>query len=144
MSAPRTRRRHSLWFAVATVLLLSSALVTGCGDSAGSTTTAAPGTTAGPATTVAPGSTAPGGPRTIQVIMTNRSYDPKDVTINVGDTVMWVNEDAPRHDVVADNGEFKSELFDEGGTFSFTFDTPGTYPYHCSIHPGMEGTVIVE
>jgi plastocyanin len=76
--------------------------------------------------------------------MTNRSYDPKSVTIKVGDTVTWVNEDAPQHDVVADGGEFKSDLFDKGQSFSHTFTTTGTYPYHCSIHPGMTGTVIVE
>ena len=76
--------------------------------------------------------------------MTNRSYDPDTVTVKMGDTVTWVNRDSPQHDVVADNGEFKSELFDTGGTFSFTFTQPGTYPYHCSIHPGMVGTVTVQ
>jgi plastocyanin len=35
-------------------------------------------------------------------------------------------------------------LFDKGGTFNFTFTEAGTYPYHCSIHPGMTSTVIVE
>jgi plastocyanin len=49
-----------------------------------------------------------------------------------------------RHDVIADNGEFSSELFGRGESFSFTFQTTGTYPYHCSVHSGMEGTVIVE
>jgi plastocyanin len=78
-----------------------------------------------------------------QVIMTNRSYDPQTVTIGVGGTVTWVNQDAPQHDVVADNGEFQSQLFDKGQSFSFTFTKAGTYPYHCSIHPGMTGTVIV-
>jgi plastocyanin len=80
----------------------------------------------------------------VQVVMTNRTYDPETVTVNVGDTVTWVNEDAPQHDVVADNGEFKSELFDKGQTFAFTFTQAGTYPYHCSIHPGMTGVVIVQ
>jgi amicyanin len=75
--------------------------------------------------------------------MTNRSYDPQEITVKVGDTVTWVNQDAPKHDVVADNGEFKSSLFDKGQSFSFTFTKAGTYPYHCSIHPGMTGTVIV-
>ena len=80
----------------------------------------------------------------VQVIMANRSYDPPQVTVKVGDTVTWVNQDTPKHDVVADNGEFKSNLFDKGGTFSFTLTKTGTYPYHCSIHPGMVGTVVVQ
>jgi plastocyanin len=118
------------------VILLAGIIVASCtsggsGSSATTTTSAGTGTATGSGTTV-------------QVIMNNRSYDPATVTIKAGDTVTWVNQDAPQHDVVADNGEFKSDLFDKGGTFSFTFSTAGTYPYHCSIHPGMTGTVIVQ
>ncbi len=119
--------RGALWFAVSASLLLAFGLLTGCGGSSASATT---------------GSTAAGnGP---QVIMTNRSYNPQEITVKVGDTVTWVNQDAPQHDVVAKNGEFKSELFDKGQSFSFTFTKAGTYPYYCSIHPGMTGTVIVQ
>jgi plastocyanin len=46
--------------------------------------------------------------------------------------------------VIADNGEFSSSLLAKGATFSFTFDTAGTYGYHCSIHPSMTGTVVVQ
>jgi plastocyanin len=104
---------------------------------------------AGPANTTAPGGgttavTIPGGGTSVHVTMTNRSYDPATLTVRVGDTVTWVNQDAPQHDVVADNGEFKSQLFDKGQSFSFTFTKAGTYAYHCSIHPGMVGTVVVQ
>jgi plastocyanin len=118
--------------ALALVLVL---LVAACGS--GSTNTTAPG---GGTTAV----TTPGSGATVHVTMTNRSYDPATLTIKVGDTVTWVNQDAPQHDVVADNGEFKSQLFDKGQSFSFTFTTAGTYPYHCTIHPGMVGTIIVQ
>ncbi len=128
MSVRTLAHRTALWFAVLAALVLASGLLAGCG---GSSTTA---TTAGGA---AAGNAA-------QVIMTNRSYDPQEITVKVGDTVTWVNQDAPKHDVVADNGEFKSSLFDKGQSFSFTFTKAGTYPYHCSIHPGMTGTVIVQ
>lgn len=60
--------------------------------------------------------------------MTNRAYDPAIVTIKVGDTVTWTNQDAPQHDVVSDNGEFRSSLFDKGGTLSYTFTKAGTHP----------------
>jgi plastocyanin len=115
-------RTRAVWLAVLAALLLTFGLLAGCG---GSTTTS----TAGSA---------------VQVIMANRSYSPQQVNVRVGDTVTWVNQDSPQHDVVADNGEFKSNLFDKGGTFSFTFTKAGTYPYHCSIHPGMVGTVVVQ
>jgi plastocyanin len=110
--------------------------VASCGSGGtGSTDATAPGTT---------GVTSQGGGAEVQVIMTNRSYDPQTVTIAVGGTVTWINQDAPQHDVVADNGEFQSQLFDKGQSFSFTFTAAGTYPYHCSIHPGMTGTVVVQ
>jgi plastocyanin len=129
----RRRIGHIVFFSVIllTGIILASCTSGGSGSSATTTTSAGTGTTTGSGTTV-------------QVIMNNRSYDPATVTIKAGDTVTWVNQDAPQHDVVADNGEFKSDLFDKGGTFSFTFSTAGTYPYHCSIHPGMTGTVIVQ
>jgi plastocyanin len=122
--------------ALALVLML---LIAACGSgSTGSTDTTLP---VGETTTVTTVGSATGG---TQVIMTNRSYNPATVTIKVGDKVTWVNQDAPQHDVVADNGEFNSQLFDKGQSFSFTFTKAGTYPYHCSIHPGMTGTVVVQ
>ncbi len=48
------------------------------------------------------------------------------------------------HTVVADNGEFKSGDLGQGATFTFKFDKAGTYPFHCSIHPSMKGTVVVQ
>jgi plastocyanin len=62
----------------------------------------------------------------------------------VGETVAWVNEDAPQHDVVANDGSFKSDLLDKGQTFTFTFTKAGTFPFYCSIHPQMKGTVTVQ
>lgn len=120
----RIARTRACWLAVIAALLLSLGLLAGCGNSPTPTTTAASAA--------------------LQVIMTNRTYVPQQIAIKVGDTITWVNQDAPQHDVVADNGEFKSSLFDRGGTFSFTFTKAGTYPYHCSIHPGMVGTVVVQ
>ena len=155
MSRCYAASKRTVGFAVVVSLLLTFGLLTGCGSSTGSvttggagSTTTAPGTTAGSATTARPTTTAGAGggsaAQTVQVIMINRAYDPKQITVNVGDTVTWVNQDAPKHDVVADSGEFKSSLFDKGQSWSFTFAKAGTYPYHCSIHPGMIGTVIVQ
>ncbi len=137
MRVRRSARYTIRLLAAAAILVLAGAVVAGCGGSAAPTTTAS-----GPLVTHVTNPAAGG--QTVQVIMTDRSYQPKEVTIKVGDTVTWVNQDNPQHDVVADNGEFKSGLFTNGNTFSFTFTKAGTYPYHCSIHAGMTGTVIVQ
>jgi plastocyanin len=145
-------RGITVWVAVCAAAPLAFALLAGCGGSstptasAGSVATTAVAATSGGSTESTTGSTAARatGGQTVTVVMTNRAYDPQQVTVKVGDTVTWVNQDAPQHDVVADNGEFKSQLFDKGQSFSYTFTKAGTYPYHCSIHPGMTGTVIVQ
>lgn len=127
---PKTRGhrcRRLVGAGVAVMIIALTLVVAGCG---GSTTT-----TGGPATSSA------GGP---QVIMKNIAYIPSTLTIKVGQTVTWVNQDSTQHDVVANKGEFKSGLFNQGGTFSFTFTKAGTYPYYCSIHPNMTGTTIVQ
>src|SRR5665647_1812808 len=126
--SPAPVRRASI-VGIALLVLALGVFAAACGSgSSSAVTTAGPGTTP---TTIASDTTAGGG-STVQVIMSNRAYDPATVTIKVGDTVTWINQDSPQHDVVADNGEFKSNLFDKGGTFSFTFAKAGTYPYHCS------------
>ena len=50
---------------------------------------------------------------------------------------------SPEHTVTADLGAFNSGSMAESNTFTFTFTTPGTYDYHCSIHPTMVGQIIV-
>jgi plastocyanin len=78
-----------------------------------------------------------------QVVIDSFAFTPAELTVPVGATVTWVNHHGARHDVVANDGSFTSRLFGQGESFSFTFTTPGDYPYVCSIHPGMEGTIIV-
>ena len=70
-------------------------------------------------------------------------FSPSSVTIPVGTTVVWKNRDAEPHTVASVEGRFRSGALDENETFTFTFDSPGTYRYVCSIHPQMIGTVIV-
>lgn len=72
------------------------------------------------------------------------SYTPDPVTVKVGTTVTWVNNDADPHSATADNGVFNTDILEQGESGSVTFSTPGEYTYHCSIHPNMTGTIIVE
>jgi plastocyanin len=102
------------------------------GGGSGGTTASTPDTTAG---------TGVGGR---QVVMKNLAFDPATVTIKAGESVTWTNQDSMSHTVVADNGEFESGELGQGATFTFAFDQPGTYPYHCSIHPSMKATVVVK
>ena len=127
------RKLVVLGMAVLAVVLLS--LVVAACSSSTATTTAPP----------SGGTTAPsGGGAGGQVVMKNLAFDPATVTIAVGGTVTWTNEDSTTHTVTADNGEFNSGDLANGATFSFTFDTAGTFAYHCSIHPSMTGTVVVQ
>ena len=86
---------------------------------------------------------APRAAETKNVAAKDFAFDPKTISINVGDTIMWTNEGAVPHTVSADDGSFDSGNLDKGGTFSHTFDKAGTFAYHCSFHPFMHGTIEV-
>lgn len=73
----------------------------------------------------------------------SNSFSPNPVEVKVGETVTWINDDSSRHTVTSKDGVFDSEMMGKGQSFSFTFDKAGEYPYFCSPHPGMVGTVVV-
>lgn len=81
-----------------------------------------------------------------QIEIKNFSFNPSSVTVKTGTTVTWVNNDSVPHDITndPDGSKFKSQTLQQGENFKFTFDTAGTFPYYCGIHPSMQGTVIVE
>jgi plastocyanin len=71
------------------------------------------------------------------------SFQPEVLKVKVGAKVTWTNDDAVAHTVTADTNSFASGNLQPGGSFSFAFIRPGTYAYHCSIHPSMHGSVVV-
>ena len=73
------------------------------------------------------------------------AYDPNNLTFSLASkqTVKWRNDDGTTHTVTADAGAFNSGNMADGETFSFTFTTAGVYPYHCTNHPTMVGTITV-
>lgn len=77
------------------------------------------------------------------VTIRNFAFGPRSVTVKRGATVHWTNRDSEAHTVTSDAGAFNSPVLQPGAGFSFTFTKPGTYSYHCSIHPFMKGTVVV-
>ncbi len=105
------------------------------------------GTAAAPAATSAETSSTAAPPATPQagnaVSINNFKFDPATLTVPVGTTVTWTSQDEEPHTVAAKDGSFHSPGLDTHGTYSFTFTTPGTFDYVCSIHPFMTGTVVV-
>jgi plastocyanin len=79
-----------------------------------------------------------------EVVIDNFVFGPQTVTIPVGTTVTWTNRDDIPHTVVSTEGVFKSKVRDTDEKFSYTFTKAGTYPYYCSVHPKMTGTVVVK
>ena len=78
------------------------------------------------------------------VNISNFSFSQGSLNVSMGTTVTWTNNDSATHRVVSDTGLFDSGDLSQGGTFSYTFNTAGSYPYHCSIHTYMKGTIIVK
>ena len=71
------------------------------------------------------------------------AFQPALIIVGVGDTVEWTNTGNAQHTVDSDTEIFESDIIDPGETFSYTFDDPGIFPYHCDIHPHMRGMVVV-
>jgi plastocyanin len=72
------------------------------------------------------------------------AFNPSPLTIPTGTTVTWTNGDSIPHTSTANVAGWNSGTLAPGQQFNFTFSTSGTFQYHCAIHPGMIGTVIVQ
>ncbi len=84
------------------------------------------------------------------VVIENFQFIPSTLQVAAGTTVTWKNRDAVDHQIINDASSqvgqgalFMSNPLPQGATYSFTFTTPGSYPYHCNIHPSMKGTIVV-
>jgi plastocyanin len=126
-------RRIALLPTLATVAALALA---GCGGGGGGSSSSTTSSGGG-------GSGASGGGGAA-VTMKNIAFAPASVTVKVGQRVTWTNDDAVAHNVTATSGaSFRSSDFGQGATFSFTPTSAGTIHYVCTLHPGMEGTIVV-
>ena len=79
----------------------------------------------------------------VAVSIANFAFDPNPVSVAVGDTVTWTNNDGVPHTVTANDGSFQSGTLQPGQSFSFTFTAPGSFAYHCEFHANMSGQVDV-
>lgn len=73
------------------------------------------------------------------------AYQPATLTVKAGTTVTWTNKDSVGHSATSDDGKtFDTGVFAQNETAKVTFNTPGTYNYHCTVHPSIKGTIVVE
>jgi plastocyanin len=80
--------------------------------------------------------------QTKAVSIANFRFNPDSITVKIGDTVSWSNDDQAPHQVAG--SIFGSQPLNTGDSYSFTFTQAGTYDYHCAIHPTMTGQIIVQ
>ncbi|MEK7133972.1 MAG: plastocyanin/azurin family copper-binding protein [Patescibacteria group bacterium] len=75
----------------------------------------------------------------VTITMTDSTFSPRNVVINPGDTVRWINTSSIAHTAIGDNGSFDSGTVAAGQSFAAMFNAPGTYAYHCNFHGGIGG-----
>lgn len=78
------------------------------------------------------------------VSIANFAFSPKTITIKKGTTVVFTNQDSVSHTATADGGSFDTGLLAKGESGFVTFDKAGTFTYHCTPHPYMKATIVVE
>ena len=127
-------RPRRILLALCAVVALAAA---GCGSSNSSSTSSGSSSSASTAAASSSGGA-------VAIKMQNIAFDPKAVTVKVGQKVTWTNDDSVDHNVTSQSGEtIKSQNFGKGATFSFTPTKAGTIKYVCTIHPGMDATLTV-
>lgn len=80
--------------------------------------------------------------QTVSVSIKNFAFDPAQLTIAAGSTVVWTNNDAVAHRLIS--ASFNSPLLLQGQTYTQKFNIAGVFDYSCSIHPSMTGRIIVK
>jgi plastocyanin len=78
------------------------------------------------------------------VTMASMSFNPPTLTVAKGTSVTWQNNDGVAHTSTSDAGVWDSGNISQGSSKSVTFNTAGTFSYHCTIHPMMVGTIVVQ
>lgn len=129
----RPRRPHTAAGAQFLALAAVAVLIVGCGGGGGDSTS-----TSGSEG----GSESAGGNK---VTIADYTYEPADLTVSKGTTVVFTNEDSTAHTATSkDSGVFESGSIEPGKSGKVTLDKAGTFAYFCAFHPFMKGTIEVE
>ena len=79
-----------------------------------------------------------------EVFIQGSAFSPATITVKANTTITWTNKDGMAHTVTSDTpGLFESNSISGGGIWSHPFTTAGSFPYKCSVHPSMKGTIVV-
>ncbi|HEU4709550.1 MAG TPA: cupredoxin family copper-binding protein [Methylophilaceae bacterium] len=78
------------------------------------------------------------------VVIEAMQFTPQVLEVKQGDTVIWVNKDAFPHNATAINGSFRSGDIAPDGSWKFRADKKGGFPYRCTLHPTMKGSLLVK
>ena len=127
-------------------LVVAAFAVAACGGGAttapttgGSVAPASQGGGGGACATAEAGATA-----AVSVEIVDFAYSPEPVTAKVGDVVGWTNGDSAPHTATMDDGSCDTGNLAQGATGLLVFNEPGTYTYHCTVHPGQMKDFTVE
>jgi plastocyanin len=82
--------------------------------------------------------------KVVHVTISNFSFQPAKLEVSPGTRIVWTNKDSDPHTVTSTKGVWASDALDTGSQFARSFKNTGTFPYFCSIHPFMHGTIIVK
>ena len=106
--------------------------------------TTVPAETTTPAESTTPAQTATPAPNsTTTVDISNHAFTPAQLNVAPGTTAPFVNTDTEPHTATADNGLFDTGVLEPGYSFDVLLDGSGTVPYHCELHPDMQGSIVV-
>jgi len=124
----------------------SSATLPSVAASAPAASSAASQAAGSPASAAACAVAPAGATATVNVSIKNFSFSPQPVQAKVGDTVAWKNDDSAPHSATMDDNSCDTDAISPGSAAMLVFTAPGTYTYHCKIHPTqMKGfTVVVQ
>ena len=128
------------------LFVLAGALTAAVACSGGDSAVPVSAPTPVPAPTPTPAPANPSSSITIPVgaaSLGDRAYAPDSLDVAAGTTVTWMNVDSVPHTSTSDSPGWDSGTVAPGGQFSVALQTAGTFRYHCTIHPGMVGTVVV-
>jgi plastocyanin len=121
------------------VILLAGLLLTACSNDS-----SAPAPTSPTTPTTPTGATASASIVNGAFSLTTTAFSPNPLSVAVGTTVTWINNDVTTHNATADGGSFATGSIAAGGSASVKLQTAGSFVYHCTIHPGMVATINVQ
>lgn len=79
----------------------------------------------------------------VSVAIEGFAFSPADITASVGQTITFTNGDSAPHTATLDDGSCTTANLPNGASGGLVFSAPGTYPFHCAVHPNMKGTITI-